>query len=209
VPLLQKQDLDHRQGRIARRASDRSMDRGKQALERRPVERLIDPIQKSPALPAAAPIASTNDGWERSRRDIGESSSLAHPQRIKSAPLLQSSLDFWSRELEGLLHSVTVAHARLIKPAKMLAIDGEFMCATDRANREMQRARRSADAANAPFALLRQARITGHTRPHLNRFEVAHRLDNQRGFLVHDSASLIVGRANRGAMLIGGDQAIF
>jgi hypothetical protein len=89
--LLQKNDLEHRQRRVAGRASVRTVDRRQQGLERRPVERPLDPIQKPPPFSQPATNASTNEGWERSRRDIGESSSLASPQRIKTRQLLQSS----------------------------------------------------------------------------------------------------------------------
>jgi hypothetical protein len=54
VPLLQEQDLEHHQGRIAGGASGRSVNRRQQSLERRPIERLLDPIQKSAALPKPA-----------------------------------------------------------------------------------------------------------------------------------------------------------
>jgi hypothetical protein len=50
VPLLQEQDLEHHQGRISGDASGRSVNRRQQSLERRPIERLLDPIQKSAAL---------------------------------------------------------------------------------------------------------------------------------------------------------------
>jgi hypothetical protein len=54
APLLQKQDLEHRQRRITRRAGRRAMDRRKQRLERRPVEPLLDPLQKASDFPLAA-----------------------------------------------------------------------------------------------------------------------------------------------------------
>src|SRR6202042_353564 len=54
VPLLQEQDLDHRQRRITRRAGRRAVDRRKQSLERGPVERLLDPVQKASDFPVAA-----------------------------------------------------------------------------------------------------------------------------------------------------------
>src|ERR1700734_3771956 len=47
APLLQEQDLEHRQRRITRRAGRRAVDRRKQSLERGPVERLLDPVQKA------------------------------------------------------------------------------------------------------------------------------------------------------------------
>jgi hypothetical protein len=54
VPLLQKNDLEHRQRRVARRSHRRAVDRRKQSLKRRPVEPLFDPVQKSPNFPIAA-----------------------------------------------------------------------------------------------------------------------------------------------------------
>jgi hypothetical protein len=91
VPLLQKKDLEQSQGRIARRAAPQVWIGESQGLERRPVERLLDPIQKPAALPQPLTIASTNEGWHRLRRDTGESSSLASPPENQSSPLLQGS----------------------------------------------------------------------------------------------------------------------
>jgi hypothetical protein len=54
VPLLQQQDLEHHKRRIAGRASGRSVGWSQQSFERRPIERLLDPVQKSAALPAPA-----------------------------------------------------------------------------------------------------------------------------------------------------------
>jgi hypothetical protein len=48
----------------------------KQRIERRPVEPLLDPVQKSSTLPIPAHHRVDDEGWDRSRRDIGESSSL-------------------------------------------------------------------------------------------------------------------------------------
>jgi hypothetical protein len=63
MPLLNKQNLEHHKRRIAGCASGRSVNRGQQSLKRRPVERLVDPVQKPANLPIAAhTIASTNEG---------------------------------------------------------------------------------------------------------------------------------------------------
>src|SRR6202034_1789825 len=54
VPLLQKNDLEQRQRRIARRSHRRAVNRRKQSLERRPVEPLLDPLEKASNLPITA-----------------------------------------------------------------------------------------------------------------------------------------------------------
>jgi hypothetical protein len=54
MPLLKKQDLEHHQRRPTGRAAARCVDRGQQRIESRPIERRLDPIQKSPDLPVAA-----------------------------------------------------------------------------------------------------------------------------------------------------------
>src|SRR3984957_11577381 len=50
--------------------------------------------RKPPTFPSPLTIASTKEGWERSRRDIGESSSLNQPQRIKSTPFCKDLCRF-------------------------------------------------------------------------------------------------------------------
>ena len=62
APLLKKQDLEHRQRRIAGAPVAEPIDRRQQRLERQPVERLLDPVQKSSDLPVALAIASSNEG---------------------------------------------------------------------------------------------------------------------------------------------------
>jgi hypothetical protein len=54
APLLQKNDLEQRQRRVAGRASDRRMGWGQRRCERRPVDPLLDPVQKSSNLPISA-----------------------------------------------------------------------------------------------------------------------------------------------------------
>jgi hypothetical protein len=61
IATNQKQDLvSPRADSLARAGSKR--DRGQQRLERRPVERFLDPIQKSADFPHPLTIASTKEG---------------------------------------------------------------------------------------------------------------------------------------------------
>jgi hypothetical protein len=62
-------------GRIAWRAPVRSVDRGQQSLERRPIERWLDPVQKSAALPAPA----HHRIHERTLRQVTGGTSENHP----------------------------------------------------------------------------------------------------------------------------------
>ena len=66
---------EHRQRRIARHARRRAMDRRKQILERRPVEPLLDPVQKSANL-------AQSRSPSRLRRKLGtghDATSAKHP----------------------------------------------------------------------------------------------------------------------------------
>jgi hypothetical protein len=79
VPLLQKNDLGHRQRRIAWHARRRAMDRRKEIPERRPVEPLLDPVQKSSNL-------AKSRSPSRLRRKLGtghDAISAKHPVKLK------------------------------------------------------------------------------------------------------------------------------
>src|SRR6202020_860647 len=89
--LLQKNDLEQRQRRIARRSHRRAVNRRKQSLDRRPVEPLLDPLQKASNLPIPAHhrIDERRLGQVTARHRI----ILSEPTSVNQIrPLLQSSL---------------------------------------------------------------------------------------------------------------------
>jgi hypothetical protein len=101
MPPLNKKDLEHHERRIAGRASGRSVNWRKQSLERRPVERLLDPIQK----PSARSVTPHHRVNERRLAKV----TAGHRRIILSGPtpenqirpLLQSSLKRYLGEPGG------------------------------------------------------------------------------------------------------------
>jgi hypothetical protein len=112
VPLLNKQELEHHKRRIAWRSHRRALDRRKQRLQRRPVELLLDPIQKPSALPATT-------HHRLNERRLGQVTArhrriilAGQPQRIKSTPLLQRSPTIPFQNSEAMLYVFSVAAGR-------------------------------------------------------------------------------------------------